>query len=43
MRALLIAALLLAAACASTPRAPVESDEPPVGRVDPRYVADARP
>ena len=44
MRALLLAVMLLgAAACASIPSAPVESDEPPVGRVDPRTVADGSP
>ena len=44
MRALLLAVVLVgAAACASAPTAPVESDERPVGRVDPRTVADATP
>jgi len=40
----LLALALLATACAAArPPAPVESDERPVGRVDPRYVADAAP
>ena len=44
LRAFLLASMLLgAAACASVPAAPVESDEPPVGRVDPRFVADGQP
>lgn len=39
---LVLALILLATACAARPPVPVDSDEPPVGRVDPRYVADAR-